>query len=183
MGSPGFVIAAMWLGLFALALALAVCLARPTDRAIAALLVIGGLCAALLKIWLFQQAPQWQDINPDSITYDLNAKAFAMHWQGKPVSADEYNLRGLKVWYAAGLHGPVWEPKDHLSYTSIIGSSDWLYTAYVGLWYWLAGVSQNMVIYSNAILAAFFPAAAFGLAAALGASRRVALLAGGAGAA
>ncbi|RMH18500.1 MAG: hypothetical protein D6698_06985 [Gammaproteobacteria bacterium] len=88
-------------------------------------------------------------------------------------------MRGLKALYQAGRHGQIWEPGESLNYTYVLGSHHWLYPAYVGLWYWLTDASQNWVIYSNAAFAAFFPAAAFGLAIMLGATRRIALLAGG----
>lgn len=64
-----------------------------------------------------------------------------------------------------------------MTYGWIVGSGDWLYTAYIGLWY-LAGATQQMAIWSNALLAAFLPAAAFGIALALGASCKAALAAG-----
>lgn len=172
-------IEAVWLacGLFFAVLGLGLALAPHGARLTVAALTVAGLLAAMGKIWLFQQAPQWQDINPDSITYDLNAKAFALHWQGVPVSADAFNLRGLKAFHAAGAHTGVWLPDDWMTYGWIVGSGDWLYTAYVGLWY-LAGATHQMAIWSNALLAAFLPAAAFGIALALGATRKVALAAG-----
>lgn len=98
--------------LFFVVLGLGLALAPHSARLIVAVLTVAGLLVAMGKIWMFQQAPQWQDINPDSITYDLNAKAFALHWQGVPVDADEFNLRGLKAFHAAGLHTRVWQPDD-----------------------------------------------------------------------
>lgn len=169
----------LWITLFGLVLSTGLVLSPRQVRPAVASLVAVGLCIALIKIWLFQQAPQWHDINPDSITYDLNARAFALHWKGLPADAYEHLLRGLQMWHEAGEHDRVWHAHDVLSYSSIIGSSDWLYTAYVGLWYWLAGIEPQHVIYSNAAFAAFFPAAAFGIATALGAPRGVALVAGG----
>jgi 4-amino-4-deoxy-L-arabinose transferase-like glycosyltransferase len=155
----------------------ALVLAPPDIRRTVALLTVAGLFAAAGKIWLIQQAPQWQDMNPDLITYDLNGQAFALHWRGEPVDADAFNLRGVKTFHKAGLHGPIWEPDDWLSYQWVIGSGDWLYTAYVGLWYFV-GADQRWVIGSNAIWAAIFPAAAFGIALAIGATRKAALAAG-----
>jgi hypothetical protein len=58
--------------LFCIVLLAALLLAPPGTRRTVALLTFAGLFAAAGKIWLFQQAPQWHDINPDSITYDLN---------------------------------------------------------------------------------------------------------------
>ena len=136
-----------------------------------------GLILALGKIWLFQQAPQWQDTNPDSITYDLKARAFALRWQGETVLAEDYRLRGFLAWHQAGHVEPEWKQEDAFAWKSVIGSNEWLYTVYVALWYWLAEASQNEVIFSNAIWAAFFPVSAFVIALLLGTSRNVAYFA------
>ncbi len=165
-------------GIFVLVSTMTWALAPKTDKRVALGFVLAGLVASALKIAVFQQAPQWQDINPDSITYERNARAFVAHWRGKALPAEQYNLRGLKNFHAAGLHGPEWEPNDHFTYARIIGSHEWLYAAYVGLWYWLSGSSQALVISSNALWAALFPAAAFGIALALGAPKKWALAAG-----
>ena len=165
-------------GIFSLVALTGGILAPRGERKTTLSLIMAGLAAASIKITLFQQAPQWQDINPDSITYERNARAFAEHWQGRTVPGEAYALRGLAVWHAAGLHGPDWEANDSLAYRSIIGSHEWLYAAYGGLWYWLADAPQAVVIASNALWAAFYPAAAFGIALALGASRKPALAAG-----
>lgn len=156
----------------------AVLATRETRRTVFALVLL-GLLAAALKIFLFQQAPQWHDINPDSITYDLNAQAFAEHWRGNAVENHSYHLRGLLAFHAAGVHGAEWLPGDKLTYSLVIGSHEWLYTGYIALWYWLGDATQALVIWSNALWAAFFPAAAFGIAHSLGASRCVSLVAAG----
>lgn len=142
-------------------------------------LVLLGLITAGLKIWIIQQTPQWYDINPDSITYDLNAKAFVDHWMGMPVQGVSHKLRGLVAFNAAGMHGPEWDPSDALSYGLVIGSHEWLYTAYIAIWYFLTGATQDVVIATNAIWAAFLPAAAAGTAIALRATRPIALAAAG----
>ena len=156
-------------------------LAPRAERRAALALVLIGLIASFLKIAVFQQVPQWLDINPDSFTYELNARAFALHWDGILVNVESYNLRGLMGLQAVGAHGVEWLPHASLLYVVVIGSSEWLYTAYVGLWYWLIGVTQTTVIWSHALWAAFFPAAAFGIALSIGASKRVALAAAGLG--
>ena len=161
------------IGLFAAVLAssltTALVLSAPENRKKICLLVFAGLAAGLLKIWVFQQAPQWHDISPDSVTYDLNAQAFALHWQGKDVPTEEYNLRGLR-----GINKPFWSADEAPPYASVYGTANWLYVGYLGLWYLAVGPNPAWAIYSNAALAAFFPAAAFGIALMLGASRRVA---------
>lgn len=154
------------------------CMLAPRDARLTVLaLVFFGLFASGLKILIFQQAPQWHDINPDSLTYDLNAKAFAAHWAGHSVDGARHHLRGLLAFNAAGLHGPEWHPGDPLTYAAVSGSHEWVYTAYAAIWYWLSGSAQGFVIGTNAIWAAFFPAAAFGIASSLGAIRRVAIAA------
>lgn len=170
-----------WLaiGFFALVSTVAAVLAARGARRTVFALVMLGLLASALKIFLFQQAPQWQDINPDSITYDLNAQAFAEHWRGSAVEGQSHRLRGLLAHHAAGLHGAEWVPDDKLTYSAVIGSHEWLYVVYVAIWYWLGEATQALVIWSNALWAAFFPAAAFGIAYSLGASQRVSLVAAG----
>jgi hypothetical protein len=153
-------------------------LAPRDERRTVLMFVMLGLVASALKIWIFQQAPQWHDINPDSITYDLNAQAFAEHWRGNAVDGQSHNLRGLLAFHAAGIHGAEWAPSDRLTYGGAIGAHEWLFTGYIALWYWLGEATQTLAIWSNALWAAFFPAAAFGIAHSLGASRRVSLAAG-----
>ncbi|MBX6324011.1 MAG: hypothetical protein IRY94_19510, partial [Rhodospirillaceae bacterium] len=65
-----------------------------------------------------------------------------------------------------------------LSFASVLGSHEWGYPAYVGLWYWVGDPGPGWAICANAAFAGFFPAAAFGLALVLGAARGTALLAG-----
>lgn len=164
---------------FGLVVLTAFILAPRNERRTVVLLVMIGLVAAVSKIWVVQQMPQWHDIKPDAITYDLNAQAFAEHWSGNAVAGERYNLRGLLAFHAAGAHGTNWVPGDRLTYASVTGSHEWIFTGYVALWYWLGEGTKNLVIWSNALWAAFFPAAAFGIANILGASRPVSLIAGG----
>lgn len=154
-------------------------LAPLKERRTVLLLVMLGSVVAILKIWVVQQMPQWHDMNPDAITYDLNAQAFAEHWSGNAAAGESHNLRGLLALYAAGVHGPEWAPGDKLTFASVTGSHEWLFTGYIALWYWLGAATQASVIWSNALWAAFFPAAAFGIAHSLGASRLVSLAAAG----
>lgn len=155
---------------FGIVLGTALILARRGERRLVTVLVLVGLAVSAGKIGLFQQAPQWHDTNPDSITYDLNARALALHWAGEDVPAEDYRLRGLDAHQK-----PVWTTEERFTYGQVHGSSDWLYVGYVAVWYALAGADQDVAIFSNAALAAFSPAAAFGIALALGASRKLAL--------
>lgn len=164
---------------FGLVVLTAFILAPRNERRTVVLLVMIGLVAAVSKIWVVQQMPQWHDIQPDAITYDLNAQAFAEHWSGNAAAGERYNLRGLLAFHAAGVYGPDWMPGASLTFASVTGSHEWLFTGYIALWYWLGDATQASVIWSNALWAAFFPAAAFGIAHSLGASRRVSLAAAG----
>lgn len=148
-------------------------------RKIILVLVLLGLLGVCLKILIFQQAPQWYNALPDAVTYDLNARAFAAHWAGNTVGGQGFHLRGLLAFHAAGIHGLDWKPDDALTYAWVIGSHEWLYPCYVALWYWLGDATSAIVIWSNALWAAFFPAAAFGIAYFIGAGRRTAIMAAG----
>lgn len=165
--------------ILAVVMATALVLAPAAQRRLVLVLLALGILAAWAKVSVFQMTPQWRDINPDSITYDLNGRAFAAHWQGQRVDHASFQLRGLAHWHRAGLHGPYWEPDDALSYAFVVGSHEWLYAAYVGLFHWLGDARSDTVIASHVLWAAFFPAAAFGIALTLGANRRVALAAAG----
>lgn len=76
-------------------------LAPLKERRTTLLLVMLGLVVAASKIWVIQQMPQWHDMNPDAITYDLNAQAFAEHWSGNAAAGESHNLRGLLALHAA----------------------------------------------------------------------------------
>lgn len=172
---------ALYLAICALTAGVTWALIPPPFRKTALALLGIGLVTALLKIWLFQQAPQWHDINPDSITYARNGQAFARHWAGQMSDVEEYRLRGAMAWHKAGLASHVWSPEDRRSYASIVGSHEWLYAAYVGLWYVVSDEARAVAwaIYAHAAFAAFFPVAAFGLARSLGANLKVGVLAAG----
>lgn len=157
----------------------ACCLAsRETRRTVVALVLL-GLLFSCIKILIVQQAPQWQGIVPDENYYDSNARAFVSHWAGEVVDAQTHQLRGLLASHAAGLHGAEWMPDEKLPYSLIVGSHEWLYAGYVALWYWLGNVTLLTVVWTNALWAAFLPAAAFGIAYSLGARKDISLVAAG----
>lgn len=165
--------------LFGSVIVVSLILADRDARRTVLVLVLLGLIASALKIWIFQNTPQWHEPVPDSITYDLNAKALAAHWNGESVEGLQHNLRGLLVLNEAGLHSSEWSPNDQLSYASITGSHEWLYAAYIAVWYFFCNATQEAVVATNALWAAFLPAAAFGIALNLGANRHTAVFAGG----
>lgn len=168
-----WVAVSLFFGIFFAILLTAVVLAQKADRVLTAVVMVLALFAAVGKVWLFQQAPQWRDFDPDAHRYELNALAFVQHWKGNDVSSKAYALQGLE-----DRHDTTWTHDERLPYSGVIGSADWLYTAYVGLWYKAVGPSREWAIYSNTAFAAFFPVAAFFLALLLSGRRRDAWWAG-----
>ena len=140
-------------------LGVAFILAPKGNRCIVSILVLAGVLISLGKIAIVQHTPQWRDIPPDSITYQLRSEALSKHWNGLSVDSSDYHLSGLEARQES-----TWKSESTLAYTSLFGSREWLYSGYVGLWYWIAGPSTDWVIISNAAWAAFFPAAAYGIA-------------------
>lgn len=151
----------------------AVALSAQKDRKSAVVWCLSGFLATCLKIWLVQQTPQWLDVSPDSRLYQLHAQAFALHWRGEPVDALSYKLHGFLASWASG-RGLVWAPDMTLSYSGVLGTHEWLYAALLGSWHLLADDWLVWATYSNAALAAIFPAASYGIARCLGASTKVA---------
>lgn len=165
-------------GFFGLCIALsllsALAIAEPGDRRIVAQLVLAGLCAGALKIWLVQHAPQWLDVPPDALKYQRHAEALAAHWRGATISSRIYGLEGL-----LGIqHLEQWSPDTKLPYSAVFGTHEWLYAAYLAVWAYITPDWLNWATYSSAAFAALFPAGSFGIARALGAKTPVAALAG-----
>jgi hypothetical protein len=153
--------------------ATAAALAAQEDRTAVVTWALLGFLASCGKVWLVVQTPQWLDVSPDSIQYQLHAHALALHWQGEPVNVVSHKLYGLLALLGAE-HGGVWEPQMNLAYSSVLGTHEWLYAAMLGGWRLLADDWLFWATYSNAVLAALFPAASYGIARCLGASHRVA---------
>jgi hypothetical protein len=135
---------------------------------------LAGLVVACLKIWLIQQTPQWLDTPLDAMKYQLHAEAMAAHWQGETVNSVRYGLDGL--WELRGIRD--WLPSSTLAYSTVLGTHEWVYAAYLAVWAWITPDWSTWAVYSNAALAALFPAGAFGIARGLGATTKVAALAG-----
>lgn len=154
----------------------AVALSAQEDRRPVILWCLSGFLATCLKIWLVQQTPQWLDVSPDSRLYQLHAQALALHWQGESVDALSYKLYGFLASWASG-RGLVWEPDMSLAYSGVLGTHEWLYAALLGGWQLLADNWLVWATYSNAALAAIFPAASYGIARCLGAPAKVASVA------
>lgn len=148
-------------------------LAARADRKTVVAWCLLGLLVSCFKVWLVLQTPQWLDVSPDSRQYQLHAQALALHWQGEPVDAVSHKLHGFLASWASG-QDRVWEPQMDLAYTSVLGTHEWLYAATLGGWRLLTDDWFFWATYSNAALAALFPAASYGMARCLGASNRVA---------
>jgi hypothetical protein len=159
---------------FALSLLSALAIAEPGDRRIVAQLVVAGLCAGALKIWLVQHAPQWLDVPPDALKYQRHAEALAAHWRGATVNSQTYSLDGL----VEIQHLEQWWPNAKLPYSAVLGTHEWLYAAYLAVWAYITPDWLNWATYSNAAFAALFPAGAFGIARAMGSRVPIATLAG-----
>lgn len=134
------------------------------------ILCLIGFFIACFKVWLVQLTPQWHDVSSDSITYQLHAQALALHWQGQPVDSTFYRLVG----FLNSDLGPYWGPQMAISYAGVLGSHEWIYSAYLACWRLASEEWLTWAMYSNAALAAIFPAASYGIARSLDASRRVA---------
>jgi hypothetical protein len=152
----------------------AIALAEPGDRKVSAQFVLAGLFIACLKIWLIRQTPQWLDTPLDAIKYQLDAEALAAHWHGEAVNSQLYRLDGLSKIFGQD----IWSPDAHMPYSSVLGTHEWLYAAYLAVWAYIAPHWPVWATYSNAALAALFPAATFGIARGLGSTTKVAALGG-----
>lgn len=166
----------LFLTVFAASVLVAFLIAEKADRTTVSWLVAAGLLFGLLKIWVIQQFPQWGDTPLDVRTYILHAEALADHWQGIDVEAVAHRLLGFLAIHGAN-SSVLWPSESSIAYVSVLGTREWLYAAYLALWKLASSEWQMWAIFSNAALAALFPAAAFGIARALGGSNRVALLA------
>jgi len=154
----------------------AVALSAQKDRKATVVWCLSGFVVACLKIWLVQQTPQWLDVSPDSKLYQLHAQALALHWQGESVDALGYRLYGFLASWASG-RGLVWETDMNIPYSGVLGTHEWLYAAFLGSWKLVAEDWLVWATYSNAAMAAIFPAASYGIARCLGASTKVASVA------
>lgn len=174
---PGTGVAAGSWALLALGiLALVAWQSHPAYRREAVGWAVAGMVACLVKIALFQQAPQWLDVPWDALKYQANAEGLHLHWLGYAVDPNVYSLTGYSAgWHS--IHGPLWAPDAPISYTGVFGTYEWLYAAYAALWQFATDDWVRWTIWSHAALAGLFPAAALLLSRVLGASPRASRLA------
>lgn len=180
-GAEAMAIAPLSLGLAVLCLcAVSVLILAPNgDRRLVATIWGLGLILAFAKLALVMQAPQWLDTPPDSLTYVQHAKAIWEHWQGEPVDAEQYLLKGFLSFHDHAGTG-IWLPDAGLSFHSVLGTHEWIYAAYLALW-WGATQQEDMflllAVASHAPFMAIPVAASFAIAQLLSKSRLVGLLA------
>lgn len=130
-----------------------------------------GLGVAVVKILLVQLTPQWGDMPVDSLTYQLHSQAMRMNWMGQPVDAVAYNLNG----YLAGwrdIYGPQWLPGHPIQYVGVLGTHEWIYSAFLAGWQLLGEDWKHWAMLANAAMAGTFPAATYMLSRHLGGSNR-----------
>lgn len=141
------------------------------------LLMFLSVVVSIGKIYAIQQTPQWHDTPLDAKTNEVHGIAFGKHWLGHPVESLTYELSGLVSTQQDVSSKSIWRPQDNKAYTSVLGSREWLYSAFLGWWSIVSDNWQQWAIYSNAIFIAFFPCAVYGIAILLNLSSRAATVA------
>ena len=99
---------------------------------------------------------------PDERYYALQAQAISLWWQGFDVDSQLYALTGL---VNKGI--PVWDMETGHSYTSVIGSRNFLYQFYCAVFYYLAEDVDNLpklLSFSQAIFVALTLACCYNIA-------------------
>lgn len=165
--------ASFFLALAGIIVLITVALTGDQERKAIVICYLLGLFAALVKIWLLQKAPQWADVSLDSNLYQLHAEAFSLHWLGQPIDARAFRLNGFINWRMV-FHDDLWRPEMPISYASVFGTHEWLYAALLGCWHLITVDWQLWAMYSNAVFAAAFPAASYGIVRCLGGGTGVA---------
>ncbi|MCD5971710.1 hypothetical protein [Pseudomonas quasicaspiana] len=130
------------------------------DKNAIAFWTLAGIVIATLKIFLIQLTPQWSDLPLDSITYQLHAQALYMHWIGLPVDPYEYRLNGYISLAKPGFT-EYWLPNEGLSYTAVLGTHAWFYSALVAIWQFITDDWIVTAILVNATMAGALPAATY----------------------
>ncbi|MBX8577851.1 hypothetical protein [Pseudomonas cichorii] len=131
-----------------------------------------GIFMGVLKSLIIRITPQWLDAPIDSLTYKLHAEAIYMHWTGLPVDASAYKLSGyLNGW--SDIYGSIWLPDATISYTGVLGTHEWVYSAFLASWQFISSDWVNLATLANAIIAGALPAAAFMITRELGGSVKI----------
>jgi hypothetical protein len=150
-------------------------LAAKPDRRQVGLWCLLGIGLFALKMLAVQWMPQWADTPIDSLKFQLNAEAMWMNWMGLPVDARAYSLGGYLNYWQASL-GDHWRPNAELSYVGVLGTHEWVYTAFLAAWLALGPDWEPWAMLANATMAGAFPAASFILVRQLGGRLAVAHL-------
>jgi len=123
--------------------------AHAADRSVTEVLFALALLVYTLEIFLVQSLPAWSDEFPDSHRYDVNARALVLHWQGLPVPAAEFLLKGL---LRQGIE--AWPPDATYDYATVLGMSRHAYQFILAGVYALTNGSRTTAILINAPLLA-----------------------------
>lgn len=129
-----------------------------------------GAVAYTAKHLLIIALPQWTDAPSDASGYVAHAEALFLHWSAVPVDPDAYRLAGYSQDWAAA-HGRFWAPHAQIPYTSVLGTSEWLYSALLALHLPIGPAWPAWAAGTNLLLAAMLPATSWLLAIELGADR------------
>lgn len=118
---------------------------------------VGYWCAlgtglAVLKMICVQMLPQWRDTPVDSIVSQLHAEAMLLNWQGLPVNASDHRLSAYVNYWQAQF-GPLWLPDAQLSYVGVLGTYEWLYSAFLAGWKFMGAESLAWLAMGNAVMA------------------------------
>lgn len=149
-------------------------LAPEAERSTVQALYLGGLLLYTLQTLAIQSCPQWADHFSDSAGYDLGARALLMHWQGEPVPAAAFRLKGL-----VRIGVEYWPPGDAYRFADVFGMGRALYLIYLAGIYAVTEGSRATAVLGNLPFLAGMAGGVFLLARELSGQRRVALLAAG----
>lgn len=129
-----------------------------------------GVAAYAAKHLLIVALPQWTDAPSDASGYVAHAEALFLHWNAAPVDPDAYRLAGYSQHWAAA-HGRFWAPHAQIPYASVLGTSEWLYSALLAQHLPIGPAWPAWATGTNLLIAAMLPAASWLLAIELGADR------------
>lgn len=172
MTQAALVTSSAWCGFAALILWITHALAEAEFKAAVTRWALVGLGLAVLKSLLILQTSQWSDVPPDSRIFQLHAEALRLHWMGLPVDPDDYKLTGyLNSWRT--YLGPHWMPDAPLQYVGVLGTHEWLYTAFLAVWQSLGEGWAFWATMGNAAMAGALPSFTYLVVRHLGASARI----------
>ena len=162
----------LWALAIAVMAAPVIALADATQRRpVLGWMLAGGVCFGG-KHLVLRNMPPWADTPLDAQGYALHADAFLHHWSSLPVDPLHHRLWGfLNNGWAQISGNPWWQPDADIPYASVFGTTEWLYSAFLGAHGTLGTDWESWAIASNVAMAALLPAVTWLLAKELGAGR------------